>query len=229
MLAFGALSAYRREIVTVDAGYVEVANGSTTYINVPAGTILSAKVRWRGAQLTSTSTEFTVAYASNPSATSFSSSLSAPSLTGGSLRSVGASCSVSAGVSGNWSVSATPAGGSTYSNSGTGTGGDAGGINYNPGGSGASFSGSFSSSPPSNASFNYSVSASWDVTTTTQTSNPRITVGGQATQHTGTLNNNVESAWYDANGFTAGSNNAVSHNISGSAKAYVQIVVQVLV
>ena len=229
MLAFGALSAYRREVVTVDGGYVEVANGSTTYINVPAGTILTAKVRWRGLQATSTSTEFTVAYGSNPSATSFSGSLSAPPYAGGSLRSVGASCSVSAGVSGNWSVSATPAGGSTYSNSGTGTGGEAGGINYNPGSTSASFSGSFSSTPPSNASFSYSTSASWDVTTTTQTSNPQITVAAQATAHSGTLNNNIESGWYDVSGFAADTNNAVTHAVSGSAKAYVQIVVEVLV
>ena len=224
MLAFGALTRYRREVTTVDTGYVAVNSGETTYVNLPAGTILSAQVRWKGWSKTESSGSTTSASGSE-SSTGGSPSLSAP--TGaGTLNWVSGSVSFSSATDSAWNITVTPGGASPSYISGTGTSGGHSATTFSPSSASASFS---FSKPVGGANWSYSVTASWVTSTTTYTNNPKITVGGQATQHTGTLNDGVESSYVSANGFTAGSNNAVAHNISSSARAYVQIIVQVLV
>lgn len=55
------------------------------------------------------------------------------------------------------------------------------------------------------------------------TQNPQVAVGGITTSHSGTLNDGAESSWYNLTGLVAGQNNEVTHGISGSLRADVEI------
>ena len=207
--------------IVILTDWVEVQNGQQTQVTVPAGRVVSVRVRWKGKQVTSTSTTTTSNSASGSASASHGQLLSASSPGGEwSLSGVSGSASVSAGSSGSWWASAWAGGtGAAQLNSGTGLGGSASQTNWSPSAAHAQLSVAHDS--PFNYSF--SVTAHWSRSVTYQTQNPQITVGGSVTAHSGTLNEGVESGWYGAGGFVAGQVNTVAHAVSGSSRAYVQI------
>ena len=208
-------------MAVIDTGWIEVQNGQQTQVTVPAGRVVSARVRWRGKQVTSTSTTTTSNSASGSASASHGQLLSASSPGGEwSLAGVSGSASVSAGSSGSWWASAWAGGtGSAQFNSGTGLGGSASQTNWSPSAAHAQLS--VAHDNPFNYSF--SVTAHWSRSVTYQTQNPQITVDGSVTAHSGTLNDGVESGWYSAGGFAAGQVNTAAHAVSGSSRAWVQI------
>ncbi len=225
MLLFGALSRYHRQLTLVDTGWVQVADNGTTNVVVPAGEIVSMKVRWKGISDTETDSDSNTESGSKSGGSSASSTVSYPSKPAGwSWDRVKAYTSVSAATSGSWEVYAEATSSERQLNSGTGTGGSASVTDYGT----PDRSYSYHSASHTQA-FNYTFRATSYFERDVDTSNPQITVNSQVTSLTDTLNNNEESAWVTATGFTAGATNSVRHDMGGSDKAYVQIQVEVLV
>jgi len=205
-----------------DTGWVYVADNAETQVMMPAGRITQVRVRWKGvsknvteSSTTSNSTSGTV----SGGGASGIKSLSIPDKSGWNYVSTYVSASISLGGSAAWQVSAQIPGRSWKTNSGTGTGGS---IN-DTGTQGAPYYcyGEYDGG----VGYNWSLYGrnSWTRTVAYQTENPQITVGGNVTAHSGTLNGGVESAWYDCTtGFVAGAN-TVRHDSGGSGLAYVQI------
>lgn len=210
--------------MVIDTGWVAVNNGNVSYVDIPNGQIQSIQVRWRGKRKTEYS--YTTTSASDSGSTSNSDSKSGtltPGSPGGSwsLYQVGGSVSISMWDAAASVVGVTVPGKSRKSNYlASASSNSVSDSTSTPGGS---TSVGWDISVELSGSFSASATAYWESSYYTYTQNPRITVGGQATQHTGTLGNNEESTWYSALGFVAGTNNAVTHSISGSAQADVQI------
>jgi len=213
-------------MAVLDTGWVYVLDNAETEIVVPTGRVISARVRWKGAQRTETTYSNTSANDSGAGGTDFYAPLT-PAVGDGTLDRVTVSVSMSISPSANWLVSAR-AGGTLYGgvvneNSGTGSGGSVSATDYAPSSRSGSGSGVIPYSDATITAWSVTVTARWRQTTTYQTQNPQITVAGDVTGHTGTLNNGVESDWYPALGFVAGQSNTVRHDSSSSGRAYVQI------
>jgi len=206
-----------------DTGWVYVLDNEETIVTIPAGVITEVKVRWKGVDRDYSYTSTTSQAYGGTFYETLTGYMTAPDHDG-DLTKVSASISMSWGESGSWSITLTPSGGPSDSNGGTGTSGSNSATGYVP------------TLPRALASMavgidsilvNYSgsVTAYWEEEGTYHTVNPKITVNTFVTQHTGTLSNGVESAWYDCTGdFNVGAN-TVRHDSDDSDRAYVQIIV----
>jgi len=203
-----------------DSGWVEVDSGQTTQIVVPAGDILWARVRWKGISVEDTDSDSNTETGSGSGGASKGGTVVIPSKPSGwTWDRVRAYTSVSASVSGSWEVGAVVEA-PEQTSSGTGTSGSVSDTDYGT----PSVSGTSHSATHEQA-FSYTFRATGYWTDDVDTLNPKVTIGGVATQLTDTLNDAEESAWVDLTGVANGTNN-VLHTISGSATAYVQIQVE---
>ena len=208
----------------IDTGYVNVVTGQTTQIVIPHGKILSARVRWRGKKRDVTVDTDTQAHASGSGGNSVSTGALTPSNPGGTLLKVTAAVSFTAAQSGEWMCAARAGGvivgGVVVQNEGTGTSGSAYVEDLLPllavGWAGIETQRTISS-------WNAVVTATWREVMEWPTVNPRITVNGQTTQYTGTLNQGDTTGWISASGFAAGQVNDILHTIETSGYAEVRI------
>ena len=208
----------------LDTGYVNVVTGQTTQITVPHGKILSARVRWRGKKRDVVTDTSTTAHASGDGGNSVFTGALTPSNPGGTLQKVTAEVNFETAFSGTWVCAARAGGvvvgGVVVQNEGTGTSGSAYAEALLP----LEAVGSASiETQRTLSSWHAVVTAFWREIMEFPTVNPRITVNGQTTQYTGTLNQGETTSWIAASGFVAGQINDVLHTIETSGYAEVRI------
>ncbi len=210
---------------TIDTGWVYVIDGQTTQITLPEGKIVTARVRWRGVEHTTQ----TIEEASNVDSVSgnylyfLGGTTCYPSVPSGyDFDRVVATTQVTFATTANWMVRVDPTWTGSASNSGTGTAGIVQRTTYSPPPTGTNIH-ELDADTTGSMTAKTETFGKRTVDTTYQTQDPQITVDGNVTDHSGTLNDGVESAWYNITGMDEGQVNTILHNVSGSNRVDVQI------
>jgi len=218
-------------VYPLDQGYVEKLNGQTITVTLPKGTVISARAKFRGSQTSEVQTSYNAAYGagSAPGGSWNEGYLTLPAVPSGyTFYYHWAYLSVSANTPGEWHADIklpsedwdlASGNGTTGSNSDTSSQNDVGN--------------SVTLRPYHQYDYNHSaeVRTYGKKTVYTQTSDPSISIGGvTVASHSGTLNNDVESAWYDIDiaKLAADADNVFAVSVGGSGQVDVWLEITVI-
>jgi len=210
-------------------GYVTKTNNSTLSYVLPKGTLVSARVKFRGKAVSfydyQTTSDSESGSGSPGITTSMGLMVSYP--TGYTFLSGLATSTVSSGGSDTYSVSAS-IGGAVASQSGSGTGATVTANAFV-----SATSSQHSALHVTAYTYAFSISTQWRKLLTSQTHDPHVHIGASQYGYTGDLNNGVETGWYDiAASVSPDSTVTLTINVDGSlvgapdaVDVYVEIIV----